>query len=288
VLVYRKVRKALGGRVRYAISGGSALSPQLLLFFVGAGILIYEGYGLTETTGPSTVNPPLRPRPGTVGPPVPGTAIRIAEDGEVLLRGPHVFAGYQGSDTPGTDDGWFATGDLGRLDEDGYLTITGRKKDILITSGGKNVSPGPLEERLGAHPLIGQCLVVGDGRSYIAALVTLDAEAMEQYVRRLSAVARGNQVNTLGTPGDDHPDIPVEVESAVPLPRAVLAEVAQAVRQANATVSRAESIRRARIVEGEFTEERGLLTPSLKTKRHAVTRAYQADIDALYPGPKRP
>ncbi len=270
--------------MRYAISGGSALSPRLLLFFAGAGILIYEGYGLTETTGPSTVNPPLRPRPGTVGPPVPGTAVRIAGDGEVLLRGPQVFAGYQGSNTDGTDadstaDGWFATGDLGRLDDDGYLTITGRKKDILITSGGKNVSPGPLEERLAAHPLIGQCLVVGDGRAYIAALVTLDAEAMEQYVRRLPASARATPVNTLG---GDHPDVPVE--SALPLPRAVLAEIARAVRDANSTVSRAESIRRARIVEGEFTEERGLLTPSLKTKRQAVAREYQADIDALYPG----
>jgi long-chain acyl-CoA synthetase len=274
-LVYRKVRRALGGRVRYAISGGSALSPELLLFFAGAGIVIYEGYGLTETTGPSTVNPPLRPRPGTVGPPVPGTAVRIAPDGEVEVQGPHVFAGYQG---PG---GWFAAGDLGRLDEDGYLTITGRKKDILVTSGGKNVSPGPLEDRLRAHPLISQCLVVGDRRAYVAALVTLDPEAAEQFTGRLPGASRAAPTRELDT--SDAADGHMHVDSAIPLPREVLAEVARAVSSANASVSRAESIRRARIVEGDFTEERGLLTPSLKTKREAVMRAYEADVEALYP-----
>jgi long-chain acyl-CoA synthetase len=294
LLVYRKVRKALGGRVRYAISGGSALSPELLLFFGGAGIVIYEGYGLTESTGPTTVNPPLRPRPGTVGPPVPGTAVRIAADGEIELQGPQIFRGYQGTggvDGPGGvdggggdsgggggADGWFATGDLGRLDEDGYLTITGRKKDILVTNGGKNVSPGPLEDRLRAHPLISQCLVIGDGRSYIAALVTLDAEAVEQYVGRLAAGAREFPVDTLGSA---HPE--VQVDSAVLVPRAVLAEIARALAGANAAVSRAESIRRARVVEGDFTEERGLLTPSLKTKRQAVMVEYKADVEALYP-----
>jgi long-chain acyl-CoA synthetase len=256
------VRKALGGRIRYAISGGSALAPELLLFFAGAGVLIYEGYGLTETTGPSTVNPPLRPRPGTVGPPVPGAAVRIAEDGEILLRGPQVFGGYRsgGSFT----DGWFATGDLGRLDGDGYLTITGRKKDVLVTSGGKNVSPGPLEDRIRAHPLISQCLVVGDGRSYVAALVTLDPET------DLSGdLAAG-------------PAAGVQVDSAIPLPDGVAAGIAQAVAEANRSVSRAESIRRVRVVDGDFTEERGLLTPSLKLKRAAVIEAYRADIEALY------
>jgi len=281
VLVYRKVRKALGGRVRYAISGGSALSPQLLLFFAGAGIVIYEGYGLTETTGPATVNPPLRPRPGTVGLPVPGTAIRIADDGEVEVSGPHIFSGYQGPDGEASVGGWFATGDLGRLDEDGYLTITGRKKDILVTSGGKNVSPGPLEDRLRGHPLISQCLVVGDGRAYVAALVSLDPDAIDQFVGRLPAASRGAPVRAFDTsdPADGH----MHVDSAAPLPREVLAEVARAVSAANASVSRAESIRRARIVEGDFTEERGLLTPSLKTKREAVMRAYRADVEALYP-----
>jgi long-chain acyl-CoA synthetase len=273
LLVYRKVRKALGGRIRYAISGGSALAPELVLFFAGAGVLIYEGYGLTETTGPSTVNPPLRPRPGTVGPPVPGSAIRISEEGEVLLRGPHVFGGYHAGDgaAPGNGpgiDGWFATGDLGRLDGDGYLTITGRMKDLLITSGGKNVSPGPLEDRLRAHPLIGQCMVVGDGRPYVGALVTLDTEAMHQ--------ANGHVRSPGGT------STGVQVDSAIEVPEAVRAEVARAVAEANRPVSRAESIRRVRIVAGDFTEDRGLLTPSLKLKRKAVITAYGADIDALY------
>jgi long-chain acyl-CoA synthetase len=256
LLVYRKVRKALGGRIRYAISGGSALAPELLLFFVGAGVMIYEGYGLTETTGPSTVNPPLRPRPGTVGPPVPGAAVRICADGEILLRGPQVFPG--GS----VADGWFATGDLGRLDDDGYLTITGRKKDVLVTSGGKNVSPGPLEDRIRAHPLISQCLVVGDGRSYVAALVTLDPEAVWS--------AAGSS------------DAGVQVDSAVVLPDGVAAGIAQAVAEANRSVSRAESVRRVRVVDGDFTEERGMLTPSLKLKRAAVIEAYRADVEALY------
>jgi long-chain acyl-CoA synthetase len=256
LLVYRKVRAALGGRIRYAISGGSALGPELLLFFAGAGVLIYEGYGLTETTGPSTVNPPLRPRPGTVGQPVPGGSVRIAADGEILLRGPQV--------APALADGWFATGDLGQLDADGYLTITGRKKDLLVTSGGKNVSPGPLEDRIRAHPLISQCLVVGDGRSYVAALVTLDPESAPAPVG-------------LGPGGSE-----VRVDSAIPLPSAVAAGVAQAVAEANRSVSRAESIRRVRVVDGDFTEERGLLTPSLKVKRAAVLQAYRADLEALY------
>ncbi|MFL6077809.1 MAG: AMP-dependent synthetase/ligase [Mycobacteriales bacterium] len=270
VLVYRKVRKALGGKVRYAISGGSSLSPDLLLFFAGAGILIYEGYGLTETTGPSTVNPPLRPRPGTVGPPVPGSAVRIAADGEVLVRGCQV--GPEVSHEVGHElggDGWFATGDLGRLDPDGYLTITGRKKEILVTSGGKNVSPGPLEDRLRAHPLVSQCLVVGDGRPYVAALVTLDTEAVEQHARHLP---------------DPPPDtaVPVDVSAATPVPPAVLAQVAEAAAEANRSVSRAESVRRVRVVAGDFTVENDLLTPSLKVKRAAILRAYAADVEALY------
>jgi long-chain acyl-CoA synthetase len=269
LLVYRKVRKALGGRIRYAISGGSALAPELLLFFSGAGVLIYEGYGLTETTGPSTVNPPLRPRPGTVGPPVPGAAVRIAPDGEILLRGPQVCEGL-------VVDGWFATGDLGRLDADGYLTITGRKKHVLITSGGKNVSPGPLEDRVRAHPLISQCLVVGDGRSYVAALVTLDPESdVAASGASSGGVSSGGAVASGGSVG-------VQVESAIPVSSAVAAEIARAVAEANRSVSRAESIRRVRIVDGDFTEERGMLTPSLKVKRSAVIEAYSADIEALY------
>ncbi|WP_405013614.1 AMP-dependent synthetase/ligase [Kitasatospora sp. NBC_01539] len=272
-LVYRRVRQAMGGRVRYAISGGSSLAPELLLFFAGAGVLVYEGYGLTETSGPSTVNPPLRPKPGTVGPPVPGSAVRIADDGEVLLSGMQLFDGYTGAERPAVTDGWFATGDLGSLDADGYLTVTGRKKEILVTSGGKNVAPAPLEDRLRAHPLVSQCLVLGDGRAYVAALVTLDPEAVGEYLAHLP---RGTR--EAGSAGGGA----VAVGSALPVHHAVAAEVAAAVRAVNSSVSRAESIRRVRIVEGDFTEERGLLTPSLKVKRQAVALAYAADVDRLY------
>ncbi|PJN24841.1 long-chain fatty acid--CoA ligase [Kitasatospora sp. CB02891] len=267
-LVYRRVRQAMGGRIRYAISGGSSIDPELLLFFAGAGVLVYEGYGLTETTGPSTVNPPLRPRPGTVGPPVPGSAVRIAEDGEVFLSGGQVFDGYYelGAE-PAEREQWFATGDLGRLDEDGYLTVTGRKKEILVTSGGKNVSPGPLEDRLRAHPLISQALVVGNGRPYVGALLTLDPEAVEQFLRQQPPTPTARTV---------------DVSSAVPAHPAVLASLAEAVQAVNSTVSRAESIRRVRVVGGDFTEERGLLTPSLKVRRQAVSTAYRRDIEQLY------
>ncbi|WOX21066.1 long-chain fatty acid--CoA ligase [Streptomyces solicathayae] len=266
LLVYRRVRKELGGRLRYAISGGSPLDRRLSLFFYAAGVLIYEGYGLTETTAAATVTPPLRPRPGTVGRPVPGTAIRIAEDGEVLVRGGIVFREYWNNPAATQevlDDGWFATGDLGALDEDGYLVITGRKKDILVTSGGKNVSPAVLEDRLRSRPPVGQCLVVGDNRSYIAALVTLEPEAMEHWL----AVRRRPKDTPLAELCDD-PEL--------------IADVQKAVDHANRAVSRAESIRRFRIVPGEFTEENGMLTPSLKVKRHAVMTGYAAEIEALY------
>jgi long-chain acyl-CoA synthetase len=176
-LVYSKVRAAMGGRVRHAMSGGSAMDRRLGLFFAGAGVQIYEGYGLTESTAAATANPPERTRYGTVGQPIPGTTVHIADDGEIWLSGPNVFQGYL-NDPKATDatlhDGWLATGDLGSLDEDGYLTITGRKKEILVTSGGKSVSPGILEERVRDHPLVAQCIVVGNDRPYIAALVTLD------------------------------------------------------------------------------------------------------------------
>ncbi|MFJ8587441.1 AMP-dependent synthetase/ligase [Streptomyces sp. NPDC093595] len=266
LLVYRRVRKELGGRLRYAISGGSRLDRRLNLFFHAAGILVHEGYGLTETSAAATVTPPLAPRPGTVGQPVPGTSIRIADDGEVLVRGGIVFRSYW-NDPVATDevlrDGWFATGDLGSLDEDGYLTITGRKKDILVTSGGKNVSPAVLEDRLRSRPPVGQCMVVGDNRSYVAALVTLEPDALAHWL-----AVRGRPANT-----------PLAALCRDP---ALIADVQKAVDHANEAVSRAESIRRFRIVPGEFTEENGLLTPSLKIKRHAVAAAYADEIEALY------
>ncbi|GHJ37414.1 long-chain fatty acid--CoA ligase [Streptomyces sp. TS71-3] len=268
LLVYRRVRKEVGGRLRYAISGGSPLDRRLNLFFFAAGIVIYEGYGLTETTAAATITPPLRPRPGTVGQPVPGTAIRIADDGEILVKGHIVFGSYW-NDPAATDavltDDWFATGDLGALDGEGYLTITGRKKDILVTSGGKNVSPSVLEDRLRSRPPVGQCMVVGDERPYVAALVTLEPDAVAHWlsVRKMPA----------GTP----------MSEVIRDPRMV-ADVQKAVDYANAAVSRAESIRRFVLVEGEFTEENGLLTPSLKIKRKAVREAYAARIEELYPG----
>ncbi|NGO76688.1 long-chain fatty acid--CoA ligase [Streptomyces sp. YC504] len=268
LLVYRRIRKELGGRLRYAISGGSPLDPRLNLFFYAAGIIIYEGYGLTETTAAATITPPLGPRPGTVGLPVPGTAIRIAEDGEVLIRGGIVFGAYWNNERATDevlDDGWFATGDLGELDGDGYLRITGRKKDILVTSGGKNVAPAVLEDRLRSRPPIGQCLVVGDNRPFIGALVTLEPDAVAHWlsVRKMPA----------GTPLAD----------VCRDPR-MIADVQRAVDYANEAVSRAESIRGFRLVEGEFSEENGLLTPSMKVKRGAVMRAYEGEIAALYGG----
>ncbi|MER5385844.1 AMP-dependent synthetase/ligase [Streptomyces sp. NPDC002688] len=266
LLVYRRIRKELGGRAHYAISGGSPLDRDLNLFFYAAGIIVYEGYGLTETTAAATVVPPLGPRPGTVGPPVPGTAVRIADDGEVLIKGGVVFGAYW-NDPAATDavltEDWFATGDLGALDQDGYLTITGRKKDILITTGGKNVSPAVLEDRLRSRAPVGQCLVVGDNRPFVAALITLDTEAVAHWL-----AVRG---------------LPVDTPSAdlVRDPR-MRADVQKAVDHANQAVSRAESIREFALVEGEFTEDNGLLTPSLKVRRHAVTALYTAEIEALY------
>ncbi|MCX5363454.1 long-chain fatty acid--CoA ligase [Streptomyces sp. NBC_00124] len=268
LLVYRRVRKELGGRMRYAISGGSPLDRNLNLFFYAAGIIVYEGYGLTETTAAATIVPPLKPRPGTVGPPVPGTAVRIADDGEVLIKGGIVFGAYwnnpAATDAVLTDD-WFATGDLGSLDEDGYLTITGRKKDIIVTSGGKNVSPAVLEDRLRSRPPVGQCLVVGDNRPFVAALITLEPEAITHWlsVRRMPA------------------DTPLS--ELVRDPR-LRADVQKAVDYANEAVSRAESIRAFTLVEGEFTEDNGMLTPSLKVKRHTVLSAYAQDIEAIYRG----
>ncbi|MFF7048322.1 AMP-dependent synthetase/ligase [Streptomyces griseorubiginosus] len=266
LLVYRRIRKELGGRMSYAISGGSPLDRDLNLFFAAAGIIIYEGYGLTETSAAATIVPPLSPRPGTVGQPVPGTAIRIAEDGEVLIKGGVVFGAYwnnpEATDAVLKDD-WFATGDLGALDEDGYLTITGRKKDLLVTSGGKNVSPAVLEDRLRSQAPVGQCLVVGDNRPFVAVLITLDPEAMTHWL------------SVRGLPADTpHAELAKDER--------LHADLQKAVDHANAAVSRAESIRAFRLVEGEFTEDNGMLTPSLKVKRHTVTAAYAEDIEAIY------
>jgi long-chain acyl-CoA synthetase len=264
-LVYAKMRAAMGGRIRQAMTGGSAMDRRLGLFFAGAGVHIYEGYGLTESTAAATANPPGRTRYGTVGQPVPGTTVHIADDGEIWLRGDNVFQGYL-NNPKATDealhDGWLATGDLGALDDDGYLTITGRKKEILVTSNGKSVSPGLLEERVRDHPLVNQCVVVGNDRPFVAALVTLDQEAVEHWLQM-----RGKPSMTPAELVRD-PDLETEVR------RAVVA--------ANTQVSQAESIRTFRILAQPFTEEHGLLTPSMKLKRKAIEKAYADEVDALY------
>jgi long-chain acyl-CoA synthetase len=264
-LVYSKVREALGGRVRHGISGGSAMERRLGLFFAGAGVTIYEGYGLTETTAAATANPPEQTRFGTVGLPVPGTTVLIAEDGEIWLGGGQIFTGYLNNEKATAEvlrDGWLATGDIGALDEDGYLTITGRKKEILVTSGGKSVSPAALEDRVRSHPLVAQCVAVGNNRPYVAALVTLDTEAVSHWLKM-----RGKPLLPAAALVHDS-DLEMEVR------RAVVA--------ANTQVSQAESIRTFRILAAQFTEERGTLTPSLKLKRRTIETMYASEIEALY------
>jgi long-chain acyl-CoA synthetase len=266
-LVYSKVREALGGRVRHGISGGSAMDRRLGLFFSGAGVTIYEGYGLTETTAAATANPPEQTRFGTVGLPVPGTTVLIAEDGEIWLKGGQVFGGYLNNDKATDEvlhDGWLATGDLGALDEDGYLTITGRKKEILVTSGGKSVSPVVLEEKVRGHPLVGQCVAVGNNRPYVAALITLDPDAVAHWL-----TMRGKPRMTPAQLVRD-PELELEIR------RAVVA--------ANTLVSQAESIRTFRILGTHFSEERGTLTPSMKLKRRVIETVYADEIEALYRG----
>jgi long-chain acyl-CoA synthetase len=263
-LVYAKLRAAVGGQVRYAISGGAPLGERLGHFFRGAGITILEGYGMTETSAAAIVNKPSRNKIGTVGLPLPGVAVKIADDGEILLRGPNVFPGYWHNEeaTAETFDeaGWLRTGDLGSLDEEGFLRITGRKKELIVTAGGKNVAPAVLEDGLRSHPLISQALVVGDQRPYVASLITLDPEALEfwkkQHDRPADADVR------------DDPELVADIQSAVD--------------DANEAVSRAESIRRFRILDSDFTETNGYLTPSLKVRRNVVVKDYAGEIDALY------
>ncbi|MGI5202898.1 AMP-dependent synthetase/ligase [Spirillospora sp. CA-108201] len=268
VLVYRKLRAAVGGRVQYAVSGGAALGERLGHFFRGVGITILEGYGLTETTAPAAVNRPSAIRIGTVGRPIPGVDVRIAEDGEVLVRGINVMRGYwdnEAATKEALEDGWFHTGDLGSLDEEGFLSITGRKKEILVTAAGKNVAPAPLEDRLRAHPLISQCLVVGDGRKFISALVTLDEEALGPWKARHG---KPEAMSVAELRRD--PDLVAEIEAAV--------------TDANKSVSHAEAIKKYVVLGVDFTEEAGHMTPSLKVKRNVVMKDFADEIDALYTG----
>jgi len=266
-LVYGKLRAALGGRTQYAVSGGAALSERLGHFFRGAGVTVLEGYGLTETTAAATVNRPDRVKIGTVGLPLPGVAIRIAEDGEILIRGVNVFPGYWQNEAATketfTEDGWFRTGDVGELDEEGFLTITGRKKEMIVTAGGKNVAPAVLEDRLRSHGLVSQCMVVGDGKPFVAALITLDTEAFELWKERHGKPADA----TIATLRDDAD---------------LVAAVQNAVDDANHAVSRAESIRKFRILDVDFTQEAGQLSVKLGIRRSVLLKDFAADIDALY------
>ena len=269
-LVYSKLRAAMGGKVEYAISGGAPLGTRLGHFYRGIGLTVLEGYGLTETTAPATINTPDLIKIGTVGPPLPGVSIQIADDGEILIKGNNVFSAYRNSQAATNEvlvDSWFHTGDIGELDRDGFLKITGRKKELLVTTGGKNVAPAVLEDRLRAHPLVSQCIVVGDQRPFIGALITLDAEM-------LPAWARNNGLETLS--------MDEARTNAV-----VLAEIQRAVDDANKAVSKAESIRIFTVLPGDFTEANGYLTPSLKLKRNIVMTDYWAEVEALYSGPSQ-
>ncbi|QDY76368.1 AMP-dependent synthetase/ligase [Streptomyces qinzhouensis] len=265
-LVYRKIRAVLGGRGEYAISGGAPLGERLGHFFRGIGFTVLEGYGLTESCAATAFNPWDRQKIGTVGQPLPGTVVRIADDGEVLLHGEHLFEGYWNNDEATADtlrDGWFHTGDIGTLDEDGYLSITGRKKEILVTAGGKNVAPAVIEDRIRAHALIAECMVVGDGRPFVGALISLDEEFLGRW-----AAGRGKPAGSTAESLRDDPDL--------------LAEIQRAVDDGNAAVSKAESVRKFRVLGAQFTEEAGHLTPSLKLKRSVVAKDFADDIESLY------
>ena len=266
-LVYARLRATLGGRCRAAISGGAPLGARLGHFFRGIGLTIYEGYGLTETSAASTVNVEHAVKIGSVGRPFAGVSVRIGDDGEVLIKGEHVFEGYWNNPEATadvlTEDGWFHTGDIGALDEQGFLTITGRTKEVLVTAGGKNVAPAVLEDRLRAHPLVSQCVVVGDRRPFIGALVTLDADALPAW-----AAGHGKTLDrSVRTLAEDE-DVRAEIQGAVD--------------EANRAVSDAEAIKGFRILSRDFTEDAGELTPKNSIKRAVVLRTFAADVDAIY------
>ena len=265
-LVYSKIRHGLGGRVEAAISGGAPLGDRLGHFYRGAGIRVLEGYGLTETTAGATLNLTTAHKVGSVGKPIPGTTIKIADDGEVLIKGPIVMRGYWQNDAANaevfTEDGFFRSGDLGKLDEEGFLYIVGRKKELIVTSGGKNVAPAVLEDRLRAHPLISQCIVVGDNKPYIAALVTIDQDAIKGWI-----TANKKDGATIAELTHD-PDL--------------IAVIQTAVDEANKAVSRAESIRKFTILPVDFTIAGGQLTAKLSVKRHVVAQQFAKEIEALF------
>ncbi len=266
-LVYAKIRELLGGHVLYAVSGGGPLGARLGHFFRGVGITVLEGYGLTESTAAASANLPHAIRVGSVGRPIPGTTIRIADDGEVLIRGGNVLRGYwkNPAATAETidDAGFLHTGDLGELDSDGYLFITGRKKELIVTAGGKNVAPAVLEDRLRSHALVSQCMVVGDAKPFIGCLITLDPDALPFWLKSHSK-PEDTPIASLV----DDPDLHASVQEAID--------------DANKAVSRAEAIRKFAVLPLDFTEEGGQLTPSLKLKRAVVAKEFASEIEALY------
>jgi long-chain acyl-CoA synthetase len=266
-LVYGKIRAAMGGQIEWALSGGAPLGARLGHFFRGIGVTILEGYGLTETSAASTVNRPDAIGIGTVGQPFPGSSARIEADGEIMLKGDHIFAGYWNNPTATaeamTSDGWFHTGDIGEIDDRGFVRITGRKKELIVTAAGKNVAPAMLEDRLRAHFLVGQCMVVGDAQPFIGALVTLDPEAIPVWLNQ-QGLSASTPISEL-------------VNNAL-----IQSEVQGAVDLANKAVSNAEAIKKFTILETDWTEEGGQMTPSLKLKRNVVLKEHESDIAGIY------
>ncbi|UEL29924.1 long-chain fatty acid--CoA ligase [Pseudarthrobacter sp. L1SW] len=269
-LVYGKLRAAMGGHVAHAVSGGGPLGERLGHFFQGIGLQVLEGYGLTETTAPISVNTPSLIKIGSVGKPLPGNAVKIADDGEILAKGVCVMRGYyKRPDLTGEtfDDGWFRTGDIGRLDDDGFVWITGRKKEIIVTAGGKNVIPALLEDQIRADALVSQVLVVGDNRPFIGALVTLDQEALPGWLQRHNLPADTTLADAATNP-------------------VVKAAVQDLITAANTSVSQAEAIKSFRIVPADFTEASGHLTPSMKVKRAQVMKDFETVIEEMYAAPR--
>ncbi|WP_066080668.1 AMP-dependent synthetase/ligase [Pseudoclavibacter albus] len=266
-LVFSKIRDAMGGRVVHAVSGSAPLGNHLGHFYRAIGVIILEGYGLTETTAPISVNVPSHSKVGTVGPPLPGCSVAVDSDGEILAKGVNIFREYwnnpEATRNAFTEDGWFRTGDLGQLDDDGYLTVTGRKKELIVTAGGKNVSPATLEDPINSDPIIGHCVVVGDKKPFIAAMMTLDPAML---------------TNWLENQGEDPT---MSLAEAAQNPR-VLAHIQHTIDRANTRVSRAESIRKFVVLDQEFSEDDGTLTPKLSIRRHVILEKYAGVIDGIY------
>jgi long-chain acyl-CoA synthetase len=257
----------MGGNVKWSVSGGAALGERLGHFFRGIGLTILEGYGLTETSSASTVNRPTMIKVGSVGRAIPGVTLGIADDGEVIIKGPHVFKGYWRNDAATAEaidvNGWFHTGDIGQIDKDGYLFITGRKKELIVTAGGKNVAPAVIEDRLRANWLVSQCMVVGDNKPYVGCLITLDPDSLPQWLERhkLPLTTKMSEIF-------NHVELRKEIQAAVD--------------NANKAVSQAESIRKWVLIDAEWSEASGHLTPSMKLKRNIVSEQYASEIEGLY------